>query len=201
MERVIIGNGGVARELLGQMPNKNLRRFVTSDAERHPENGVLHLDEFNPATMEAIVAVGDPLARQHLVSLLPKNTKFFSFVHSSAQIFDPEINVPPGSIISANCILTTNISLGLHTYLNRGAMIGHDTTCGDFLSLMPGAVVSGRCKLGSRVNLGNNASVREQTSICSDVIIGMQAAVTRNICEPGVYVGVPAGLMKHSDST
>lgn len=97
-----------------------------------------------------------------------------------------------GSFIGANCILTTNIILGDHALLNRGNQIGHDCRIGDFFSMMPGSIVGGNVQIGNRVYMGSCSNIREGIRICDDVVIGMNAAVVRDITEPGTYVGVPA---------
>lgn len=45
--------------------------------------------------------------------------------------------------------------------------------------------------LGDRVSVGTNATLLP-VSVCSDVVIGAGAVVTRDIIEPGVYAGNPA---------
>jgi acetyltransferase-like isoleucine patch superfamily enzyme len=49
--------------------------------------------------------------------------------------------------------------------------------------------------VGARVSIGSNATVLPVT-ICSDVVIGAGAVVTRDIHEPGIYVGNPARLLR-----
>lgn len=193
MKKALIGNGGHAREVLPQI-GKNLPCFV--DDEYVTEN-TLPLSSFDPKKYKIIVAIGDPLERKKIISKLPKNTKYFTFIHPSAQILDKKtITIGLGSFIGANSILTTNISIGEHTILNRGNQIGHDTKIGDFLSAMPGSIVSGNCNLGDCVYLGTNSSIREKINICDNVTIGLGSGVVKNISEPGTYVGLPAKKIK-----
>jgi UDP-3-O-[3-hydroxymyristoyl] glucosamine N-acyltransferase len=106
------------------------------------------------------------------------------------------IEIGDGSFIGAHCILTTNVKLGKHTLLNRGIQIGHDTEIGDYFSAMPGAIISGNVKIYDCVYLGTNSSVKEKISIHSLSTIGMNGCVTKNIEQPGTYVGVPAKQIK-----
>lgn len=46
-------------------------------------------------------------------------------------------------------------------------------------------------EIGKRVSIGSNASILP-IRICDDVVIGAGAVVTRDITEPGTYVGNPA---------
>ena len=50
----------------------------------------------------------------------------------------------------------------------------------------------GDVTLGDRVFVGANATIRNLVSVCSNVVIGAGAVVTKDITEPGTYVGVPA---------
>jgi acetyltransferase-like isoleucine patch superfamily enzyme len=50
-------------------------------------------------------------------------------------------------------------------------------------------------KLGNKVYVGSNSSILPVT-ICDDVVIGAGSVVTKNITEPGTYVGNPAVRLK-----
>jgi acetyltransferase-like isoleucine patch superfamily enzyme len=50
-------------------------------------------------------------------------------------------------------------------------------------------------RVGSRVSIGSNATILPVT-ICDDVVIGAGAVVTRDILDPGIYVGNPARLLR-----
>lgn len=50
-------------------------------------------------------------------------------------------------------------------------------------------------KIGDRVSIGSNATLLP-VRICSDVVIGAGAVVTRDIEVPGIYAGNPARLMR-----
>jgi acetyltransferase-like isoleucine patch superfamily enzyme len=49
--------------------------------------------------------------------------------------------------------------------------------------------------IGNNVSIGSNATILPVT-ICNDVVIGAGAVVTKNITEPGTYVGNPAKKLK-----
>lgn len=50
-------------------------------------------------------------------------------------------------------------------------------------------------KIGNNVSIGSNATILP-VEICDNVVIGAGAVVTKNITEPGTYVGNPARLMR-----
>ena len=49
--------------------------------------------------------------------------------------------------------------------------------------------------IGNHVSIGSNATILP-VSICSNVVIGAGAVVTKNINEPGTYAGNPAKKLK-----
>lgn len=187
MRKAIYGHGGHAREVAVQI-GEDVTFFVDDD---FLDESTLPISGFNPEEFELMVAISNPKERFNIVSKLPKNTKFFTFIHPTALIMSKEIQIGEGSFIGAYSILTTNIKIGKHSILNRGNQIGHDTIIGDFLSLMPGSIISGNVILGDRCYFGTNSSVKEKIHICDDVIIGSNATVVKNIISSGTYVGTP----------
>jgi len=187
MGKVLIGYGGHAREIMVQM-NLTLPCYV--DDEFANEN-TLPLSELNFEECEVIVAIGNSIDRKKIVDRLPPNTKYFTFIHPTAQIMDDNIQIGEGSFIGANSIITTNIKIGKHSLLNRGCHVGHDSLIGDYLSMMPNSVISGNVNAGNCFYMGTNSSVREKISICDNVTIGLNSGVVKDIKNSGVYVGLP----------
>ena len=192
MKLALFGYGGHAREAACQI-EQEVTFFVD---DKYANDVAKPISEFNPEEYMMIVAVADSKDRADIVAKLPKETKYFTFIHPSVHIMDDNIQVGVGSFIGANSILTTNIKLGNHALLNRGNHIGHDSVAGDFFSMMPNAVVGGNVTLGDNVYLGSCSNVREKINITSDVLIGMNAAVVKDITESGTYVGVPTKKIK-----
>jgi sugar O-acyltransferase (sialic acid O-acetyltransferase NeuD family) len=193
MKKVLIGNGGHAREVMAQMGVK-LDRFVDDQYVKHSED-VLPLSLFDPKKHIAMIAVADSRDRYDIAQRLPKETQFFTFIHPTALLMG-DVEIGEGSFIGAYSVLTTNIKIGKHTILNRGNQIGHDCKIGDYFSAMPGAIVSGNVRIYDLVYMGNNSSIREKLSIHSLSTIGMNSAVVKHIEEPGIYVGVPSKKIK-----
>lgn len=191
MKKVLIGNGGHAKEVIAQM-GVNLLRFVD---DQYVDEDTLPLSQFNPKKHVAMVAVANSKDRYDIVQRLPKETQFFTFIHPTALLMD-NVEIGEGSFIGAYSILTTNIKIGKHSILNRGNHIGHDCIIGDYFSAMPGSIVSGNVRIYDMVYMGNNSSIREKLSVHSLSTIGMNSAVVKHIEETGTYVGCPALKIK-----
>jgi len=192
MKRALVGYGGHTKEVLSQMGEK-LTCFVD---DKYVVEGTEPLSKFDPKEYELMIAVANSKDRYDIIQRLPKETKYFTWVHPTALIMDNNIEIGEGSFIGAYSILTTNIKIGKHAILNRGNQIGHDCEIGDYFSAMPGAIVSGNVKIYDLVYMGTNSSVREKLSIHSLVTIGMNSGVVKNITEHGTYVGTPSKKIK-----
>lgn len=196
MKKALIGCGGHAREVynsLSLMERVGLTFFV-DDEYYQGEVNTKPLSLFNPEEYMVMIAIADPKVRFDISQKLPKETKYFTFIHPTALIMD-NVEIGEGSFIGAYSILTTNIKIGKHAILNRGNHIGHDCVIGDYFSAMPGAIVSGNVTIYDLVYMGTNSSIREKLSIHSLSTIGMNSAVVKPIEMSGTYVGCPAKLI------
>ena len=192
MLKVLIGYGGHAREVMAQM-NMTLPCYVD---DKFINENTLPISELNFEECEVIVAIGNSIDRKKMVDKLPPNTKYFTFIHPTAQIMDDNIQIGEGSFIGANSIITTNVKIGKHSLLNRGCHIGHDTMVGDYLSMMPNSVISGNVSIDNCFYLGTNSSVREKITICDNVTIGLNSGVVKDVTEIGIYAGTPSKKIK-----
>ena len=192
MKLALFGYGGHAREVACQM-DQEVTFFVDDE---YANDITKPISEFNPEEYLMMVAVADSHDRKAIVDRLPKETKYFTFIHPTVQIMDDNIEVGEGSFIGANSILTTNVKLGKHALLNRGNHIGHDCFIGDYFSAMPNAVIGGNVWIDNKVYLGSCSNIREKIKIVANTTIGMNAAVVKNLTESGTYVGIPAKKLK-----
>ena len=196
MERAIIGAGGFAREVKSYLKIDNIKMFVDDYYWEENNKNILPLIHFDPLKYKVVIAIGDPTQRKNVLEKLPKNTKFFTFIHPTVVLDEGTVEIGEGTIICPYCVLTSDIKVGKHCHFNLLSTVGHDTVISDFATTAPGAKISGNCKLGECVYMGTNSSIKEKINICDDVTIGANACVVKDIFLKGTYVGVPAKLNK-----
>jgi sugar O-acyltransferase (sialic acid O-acetyltransferase NeuD family) len=194
MELAIVGYGGHAREVAAQL--KQPVTFFVDEQYLDTSLNQKSINSFDPEQYTAMIAIADPESRYRIVQRLPKDTKYFTWIHPTALILDESIEIGEGSFIGPYSVLTTNIKIGQHCILNRGNHIGHDSKIGDYFSAMPGAIVSGNVTIQDLVYMGTNSSIREKLSVEGPTTIGMNAAVIKSIQESGTYTGVPAKKLR-----
>ena len=88
--------------------------------------------------------------------------------------------------IQSHSFICSKVSIGSDCFIGHGVMFTNDKFIDRKLSkdFLP-------TTLGNKVYVGSNATILP-VSICDDVVIGAGAVVTRDISEPGTYVGNPA---------
>ena len=199
MKKGIIGAGGFGREVywsLNSIERNDTVFFVDDSYYDGKDPLILPLSKFNPNEYEVVIAIADSYHRQRIVESLPKDTKYFTHIHPTAQIHGPDVKIGEGSIICAGTIITTNVKIGKHAHLNLITTVGHDCVIGDYFTTAPGVQISGNEIIGNRVYFGTRSCMKQKLTICNDVIIGMNAGVTKDITEPGTYVGTPTIKIK-----
>ena len=107
-------------------------------------------------------------------------------VVSSSAAVERGVNIMPFSAIFGDVIL------GEGVLINSYASVHHDSQISDFSELSPGCRVLGRCKIGKLSTIGSNAVVLPDIEIGERVVVGAGSVVTKNLLEPGTYIGAPA---------
>jgi acetyltransferase-like isoleucine patch superfamily enzyme len=108
----------------------------------------------------------------------------------------PFVEIQKGASIGARTRVQSHsficelVTIGEDCFVGHGVMFINDTFSG-------GGPARGNrdlwrdTQIGDRVSIGSNATILP-VSICSDVVIGAGAVVTKSIERPGVYAGNPA---------
>lgn len=112
----------------------------------------------------------------------------------------PFVEIQRGATIGKRCRVQSHaficdlVTIGDDCFISHGAMFINDP-------FAVGGPAKGRrelwrsTRIGNHVSIGTNATILPVT-ICDHVVIGAGAVVTRDISEPGIYVGNPARLLR-----
>lgn len=141
-----------------------------------------------------ILALGDPASKSILVKMIdPSRVYFPVIIHPSAILQDEaSTSIGQGSIITAGCLLTTDIKVGSHVLINLNTTIGHDVEIGNYTSIMPGVNISGEVTIGDGVLIGSGASIINNVKVGNFSKVGMGAVVIRDVGAEMTVVGIPA---------
>lgn len=194
LEPVLIGAGGFAREIRGEVRLQygNVLKMYVDD--QYWVEGLYRISEFDPKTQSALIAVGNPADKKKLLAKLPENTEFWNYISPRAYVNN--LRMGKGNFICAGTIITVNVTIGNHVHLNLHTTVGHDAVLGDFVTTAPNVNISGNVTIKDGVYLGTASCVKEKLTICEDVVLGMNASVVKDITDSGTYVGIPAKKIK-----
>ena len=202
----IYGAGGLGRELLAMLRGSDDWEPAGFLDDNTPSqtliNGVKVLGGTEiinqlPKPANVILAIGDPLIKQKLGTRLEgiPGLQFPTLVHPRAILQDREyIHIGAGSVITAGCILTTDIQIGNHVLINLNCTVGHNTVVGDYSSIMPGVNLAGQVTIGASVLVGSGADILNGIEIGDHSRVGAGAVVTKDVPAGVVVVGVPAKI-------
>lgn len=96
--------------------------------------------------------------------------------------------------IQSHAFICELVTIGDDCFVSHGAMFINDL-------FAEGGPAKGRkdlwrsTRIGNHVSIGTHASILP-VAICDHVVIGAGAVVTKDITEPGIYVGNPARLLR-----
>lgn len=147
-----------------------------------------------------IIAVGDNAARKLLAEKAAAiGYQFATAVHPRAYIA-PNAVVGPGTAILVNAVVNTGAKVGAHVIINTAATVDHDNVVEDFAHLSAGVHMGGGASVGSGALLGLGVSTVPDVRIGKWSIVGIGAAVIRDIPDFVTAVGVPAKPVKYHNS-
>jgi sugar O-acyltransferase (sialic acid O-acetyltransferase NeuD family) len=141
---------------------------------------------------DVLMAIANPSVRQKLVEQWTlKRVDFFSCLSPDVQPHH-SVKIGRGSIICPGVKMTVDIKIGEFVIINLNSTIGHDSTIGDFSSLMPSVNISGNVTIGRGTFVGSGATILQGITIGDNVIIGAGSLVNKNVADNSVVMGVPA---------
>jgi sugar O-acyltransferase (sialic acid O-acetyltransferase NeuD family) len=159
--------------------------------------GIKHLNNWSEK-LAIVFALGMPKIKKKVVDKVKNPNLYFpSLIHPSAIIGSKKyVQIGQGCIISAGCIITTNIKIGSFVFFNLSCTFGHESKIGDFCSFMHGCNISGEVSIGEISFWGTGAKIINRKTVGSNTTIGAGAVVVDNVPPNVTVVGVPAKPLK-----
>ena len=140
MKKVLVGNGGHAREVMAQMGLK-LDRFVD---DQYVDDETFPISKLNPEKHAVMIAVANSKDRFDIMTRLPKGIYFFNFIHPTALIMD-NVEIGEGSFIGA--------------YSMPGVIVSGDVIIGDVVYMGTNSSIREKLTIHSLCTIGMNSAV------------------------------------------
>lgn len=96
--------------------------------------------------------------------------------------------------VQSHAFICELVTIGSDCFISHGAMFINDSFSGGGPA-RGDRTRWGHTRIGNNVSIGTNATIMP-VSICDNAVVGAGAVVTKDITEPGFYVGNPARRME-----
>lgn len=205
---VIIGAGGHAKVIadiidkskdivIGFLDDNKTKGDIIVKEEQYKVIG--RIDDCRKIQLESpeiefVIAIGNNKVRKQIAERY-ENLKFYTAIHPSSQIA-LDVEIGEGTVVMANTSINTSVKIGKHCIINTGTIIEHDNILKDYVHISPNATLCGTVKVGALTHIGAGATIKNNTNICSNCVVGCGAVVVKDINEEGTYVGVPTKKIK-----
>ena len=135
------------------------------------------------------VGIGNNAVRKMIFEKYP-DLEYPTLIHPTACV-GIETKIGKGTVVMPQVVVNACARVGEFSILNSGSVVEHDCVVGDFTLIAPNATLCGMVEVGNMVWMGAGSSVNPTVKICDNVTVGSGGVVTKDIEEPGTYVGVP----------
>jgi acetyltransferase-like isoleucine patch superfamily enzyme len=120
---------------------------------------------------------------------------------------DDEVFIGPFVEIQKGVLIGKRTRIQSHTFVCEGVSIGEDCFVAHGVMFVNDLFRTGGASrdpkdwkgtsIGKRVSIGSGATILP-VKICDDVVIGAGAVVTKDIEQPGIYIGSPASFLRRA---
>lgn len=117
--------------------------------------------------------------------------RWATVVHPRA-VVARDVQVGTGVYIAACATIQPGCRIGDFASVRGGAALGHDATVERHAYVGPNATMCGRTRLSEGAHLGPNAVILDELAVGRFAVVGIGAAVTRNVADFAVVMGNPA---------
>lgn len=200
---LVIGTGGLAREFTEWFrDNVEIVGYWSTDHEEHLRFGLpgtLYTEDMTPdvvGTDLAVIAIGTPQVKKRMFDQFSgAGFSFPTVIHSSSEVSSLSA-LADGVVVSPQCVISPNVSIGKLAYINFCCGVGHDTVVGDFVQMNPGSQLGGFCEIGQQVLLGSGSTVLKGVSVGDRATVSSGAVVFGKVAQGATVMGNPAKRMR-----
>lgn len=196
---VIVGASGFGREVawVARECGRNVAGWLDDATHEREICGAPVLGSVSRwqdyAAHEFVIAIGSPRTRRKVAHLMNEQGRptFATLVHPAAKM-SVYVQFGAGTVITAGCVLTTQIVIGEHCILNLNSTVGHDCKFGDFVTVAPICPISGNVILEDGVEVGTGTAIRQGVRMEKGSMAAMGATVVKDVAANALVLGSPA---------
>lgn len=207
MQKLIIGTGGLAKELLTTFTDYAARQICFFDdyntkIEKVFSNNFLviestsELENYIESIQSFYIAVANPVEREKLRKKYVKiGWDNPTIVASTASVSRWDVRINAGSIVLGSCSISTSVFVGVSNLINKQVILSHDVVTGDYCTISPGAKLLGGVHIGDYCEIGASATILPGVKLGAGCVVGAGSVVTKNFPPGSKIIGMPGKKM------
>ena len=159
---------------------------------RWSDNDLDQLFDFYKYYFITIGQLDTGLTRRRIFNKLKKERKELPVIVSPKAYVSKHARIGQGSIVMHKAIINSNSVIHENSIINSGAIIEHDAVVYGNCHISTGTVLNGNVIINRNCFIGSRTTVLQNVTVHKDIVIGAGSLVTKDLHEPGVYIGLPA---------
>jgi sugar O-acyltransferase (sialic acid O-acetyltransferase NeuD family) len=202
MKRIVLGAGGHAKEVLEILASNKVLDISLIDNTINTPSKLFGFDIYNKNEVLSqfdtfYLGVGNIRVRNILSSLgLSYNLTWKGIRSQKTSISNFEVTIDKTVDIMDGVQISSSVTIGKGTLLNRNTNIHHDVEIGSFCEVAPNSILLGKVKVGNNVFIGAGSIILPNVIIEDNAVIGAGSVVTKNVVRGTTVVGIPAKKIK-----
>lgn len=175
-------------DVLQEKKLKGLRVFPFSEVNKR----------FEKNSFQFLIGLGDPEERENLFLKIKKEGyKLSILIHPNSEVADTSA-IGEGSFVADYCYIDNHVVIGRNVAIFPHSFIGHDTEIKDHSFISVRAFIGGHSKLDEKVYYGPCSACKDQIHIGQGAIIGLNAAVYKDVPDGCTAIGNPARILSRA---
>ncbi|MEO2005767.1 MAG: NeuD/PglB/VioB family sugar acetyltransferase, partial [Candidatus Poribacteria bacterium] len=220
-ELILLGGGGLARELIGYSEGSLAVEDDYTDAKPIRVIGVLDdgMDEGDyvggvpvlgkmtdaqriaeeKPDVRFVLAISAPHTYKYRPQVIQRagldRDRYATFLMPGAHLV-PSVRIGRGVVLFPGVVIGTNAVIEDHVQIWPNVVVSHDCRLAQYTTLASSVSLNGVVRVGRGAYIGSGALVREGLNIGEDALVGMGAVVLRDVDPGTVVVGNPARYLR-----
>ena len=154
--------------------------------------------QYRPEEVRFVIAIGEPRVRREAFEKMKRAGYEGAVLCEPTAYISPDAEVGEATAVCRGAFIGSLAKVGKNVYLSAGTAVGHDSVIGDHTRLGVHSFVGGHTVVGENVFVGSGAMIRDRIRVGDGSIIGLGAAVFRNVPDHVTMICNPARISGES---
>lgn len=117
-----------------------------------------------------------------------------NYLHDSVIYHADDVRevIGKGTIICTHSTILLGAKIGRHCIIETYCLVAHYVTLGNNVTLHAGTMIAGKTTVGDNCVFNFKSAALNAVNICANVEVGASSTITKDVTQPGRYIGTVA---------